>query len=217
LIDPSTNLAFINPALDDPTKINQEKAQDAVDGWNSLVNTTIPQLTALSTLRSRTLGSSEWSGNLAADYRFRSGPLRGLRVGAAINYRGGQVIGSKSGDTIMDPNDPTRAIDDPRVDGADAIFSPSYYSTRASLSYTVTIGESSRRFMPKTVTFDLTVNNLENRRTPVYGYTTGSQNTASTVYVPNNGSLSDPSRHAVAGNFFYFDPRSFLLSARLDF
>jgi outer membrane receptor protein involved in Fe transport len=217
LIDPSTNLAFINPALDDPTKINQEKAQDAVDGWNSLVNTTIPQLTALSTLRSRTLGSSEWSGNLAADYRFRSGPLQGLRVGAAINYRGGQVIGSKSGDTIMDPNDPTKAIDDPRVDGSDPIFSPSYYSTRASFSYTVTVGESSRRFMPKTVTFDLTVNNLENRRTPVYGYTTGSQNTSSTVYVPNNGSLSDPSRHAVAGNFFYFDPRSFLLSARLDF
>jgi hypothetical protein len=216
VIDPGTNLAFINPALDDPTKIDQEKATAAVNGWNNLVTNTIPTLTALSQLRSRTLGSNEWSGNLATDYRFRSGPLKGLRVGAAINYRGGQIVGSRAGDTIVDPSNPTRAIDDPNVDGSDPVWAPAYITTRASLSYTVTLGER-RRYLPKTVTFDLTVTNLENNRDPIYGWTTGSQNTSSTVYLPNSGSLSDPSRYSVPGNFFYQDPRAFLFSARFDF
>jgi hypothetical protein len=216
LIDPATNQAFVNPAVDNPTMIDQNRAAAAASAWNNLQTNTIPSTIALSKLRSRTLGSNEWSGNLATDYRFRSGRLNGLRVGAGINYRGGQIVGNKGGDTIIDPNDPTKAIDDPRVDAANPVFSPAYYTTTATLSYTVNLSQR-RRYMPRSIQFDLSVNNVLNRRRPVYAWTTGSQNTSTTVFVPNSGSLSDPSRHAVPGNFFYLDPRNFTLSAKMDF
>jgi hypothetical protein len=215
IIDAQNN-AFINPAVDDPTKIDQQRANSAVYAWNSIQDSGIPQTIALSQLRSRTLGSSEWGGNLATDYRFRSGPLRGLRVGFGVNYRGGQIIGNRGSDTIVDPANPAAAIDDPRYTAADPVLSESYYTTTATFSYTVSLKET-RRFLPKTVHFDLSIANLQNRRDPIYAWSTGSQNTSSTVFVPNNGSLSDPSRHAVAGNFFYVEPRNFTLTARMDF
>jgi len=216
LIDPATNLAFINPAVDDPTKINQVNAQAAVAGWNDLQSSTIPQMTALSKLRANTLGSSEYMANLATDYRFRGGKLNGLRVGIGLNYRGGAVAGNKSLDTIRDPANPARAIDDPAYTAADDVIGDSYITTTGTLSYTVNLSQS-RRYMPKRIQFDLAVSNLLNVRRPIYGYSTGSQNTSETVFVPRDGTLSDPSRKSVGGNFFYFDPRNFTLSAKMDF
>jgi outer membrane receptor for ferric coprogen and ferric-rhodotorulic acid len=217
LIDPATNQAYINPALNDPTKINVERAQRAVNGWNGLVNNTIPSTFEQNALRTLQLGATDrWMWNIATDYRFRSGPLRGLRLGGAINYRPGHVSGNKSGNTIINPNNPAAAIDDPKVSAANPIYGSSYYMTKLSLSYTVNLKET-RRFIPRTVHFDLAVDNLLDDTDAQYGYSTGSQNTSETVYLPNNGSLSDPSRYGVPGNVFYMEPRTFTLTARMEF
>ncbi len=77
--------------------------------------------------------------------------------------------------------------------------------------------KDSRRFLPKRIQFDLAVSNLLNKTAPIYGYSTGSQNTSETVFVPRDGTLSDPSRRSVGGNFFYLDPRNFTLTAKMDF
>ena len=50
-----------------------------------------------------------------------------------------------------------------------------------------------------------------------YGYSTGSQNTSETVFLPRSGDLSDPSRISVPGNVFYMEPRNFTLTARMEF
>ncbi|MSU64977.1 MAG: hypothetical protein EXS38_02480 [Opitutus sp.] len=216
LLDARTNQAFVNPALNDPTKINQLNAQAAADGWNDLQGNTIPNMTAISKLRANALGSSQYMANLATDYRFRGGRLDGLRVGIGLNYRGGAVAGNRNLDTIRDPKNPAQAIDDPTVDAADDIIGDSYITTTGTLSYTLTLKDS-RRFVPKRIRFDLAVSNLLNIRRPIYGYSTGSQNTSETVFVPRDGTLSDPSRRSVGGNFFYFEPRNFTLSAKMDF
>ena len=38
-----------------------------------------------------------WTANFATDYRFRRGPLAGLRAGIGIQMRGDQFVGDKGG------------------------------------------------------------------------------------------------------------------------
>ena len=217
LIDPATQQAFINPALNDPTLINVERATSAVNGWNGLVNNTIPNAVGRNAVRTQTLGSTDrWMVNVASDYRISSGPLRGLRVGLSVNYRPGHISGYRSGDTLRSPTDPNAAIDDPTVDASHVMYGSAYYMTKLSLSYTVNLRET-RRFMPERIHFDLNVDNLLDDTDAQYGYSTGSQNTAGTVYLPRSGDLSDPSRYGVPGNVFYMQPRNFTLTARMEF
>ena len=217
LIDATNNQAFINPALNDPTKINVDRATAAVNGWNGLVNTTIPQTLEQNAMRTPELGATDrWMWNIATDYRFRSGPLRGLRVGGALNYRPGHVAGRKSGDTIINPANPAQAIDDPTVNASNPIYGSAYFMTKLSLSYSVNLKET-RRFLPKTIHFDLNVDNLLDDTDAQYGYSTGSQNTSEQVFLPRNGNLSDPARYSAPGNVFYMEPRTYTLTARMEF
>ena len=215
LID-ARNRAAINPALNDPTRINQAKATAAVDGWNDLYDSFIPNL--ISAQPQPLVGSSRWVGNIATDYRFRSGPLQGLRVGGGINYRGGQVVGYRGSDTIRNPANPALAIDDPTVDGSTPVFAPSYYKAVGSLSYTFKLKESGRKLRPKTVQFDLNVDNLLNRREPIFANIGDTVGTGVTQSRPRLGEdITSPARRTVPGNFSYLIPRSFTLSAKLNF
>lgn len=217
LIDSTSKQAFINPAVNDPTLINQTRVQAAADGWNTLVNTTIPAITARTTQKVAVLQSVPWTANLATDYRFRAGPLRGLRLGAGVNARGPQVVGNRGADTIQNPNNPSQRIDDPRYDATSLVRAKGYYSATGTLSYTWRLKET-RRYVPKSVQFDLHIENLLGNNDPIYGFTsTGGQNTNGTILVPNSGSLSDPSSYSVPGNFFYLNPRNYSLSATLNF
>jgi hypothetical protein len=217
LIDATSKQAFINPALNDPTKINVDRATAAVNGWNGLVNNTIPQTLEQNAMRTPELGATDrWMWNIATDYRFRSGPLRGLRVGGALNYRPGHVAGRKSGDTIINPANPAQAIDDPAVNASNPIYGSAYFMTKLSLSYSVNLKET-RRFLPKTIHFDLNVDNLLDDTDAQYGYSTGSQNTSEQVFLPRNGNLSDPARYSAPGNVFYMEPRTYTLTARMEF
>jgi outer membrane receptor protein involved in Fe transport len=215
-INPANNQAFIDPALNDPTRINLERAEAAVTGYNNLVNTTIPNISARGAQRVAVLQSVPWTANFATDYRFRQGPLNGLRLGLGVNLRGPQKVGNRGGDTIIDPAT-GQAVDDPRYDAVSWVESKGYWTSTLTASYNLRFKEQ-KRFFPKSIQFDLTVENLEGRNGPIFGFTsTGGQNTSGTLFRPNDGTLRDPSRHSVPGNFFYLNPRNFLLTARMEF
>jgi hypothetical protein len=202
------NVASINPALNDPNLINQGRVNSAVNAWNNLQINTIPNLSAQ--LPQLALGSAEYVGNIATDYRFASGPVKGLRLGAGVNYRGGQVVGYRGSDTIRDPNDATRAIDDPTVNSGDAVIAPSYYKTVASLSYTFKFKKG------RSLQLDINIDNVLNRREPVLGSSNAASGTGVTILVPRSG-LNNPERVTVPGNIFYLIPRNYTLSAKYNF
>ena len=214
------NTAAIDPAVNDPTKINQDRATAAVNAWNDLQNVVIPTITARPDKLNAVLQNVPWTANLATDYRFRKGPLAGLRAGIGLQFRGDQFVGDRGGDTIRNPNNPSAAIDDPKVDAFNWVMAKGYYTSTGTLSYTVKMKDS-RRYFPKAIQFDLSIENLQGRNAPVYGYTsTGGQNTNGVNFQPNDGPTAittDPSRHAVPGNFFYLAPRNWTFSAKMDF
>lgn len=205
----ANNDASINPALNDPTLINQTRVQAAVNGWNVLTDTVIPNTTGL--VPQEIAGTSRIVSNIATDYRFQSGPLRGLRVGAGINYRSGQVAGYRGSDTIVDPNNPALAIDDPSVSAATSVYAPSYYKGVASLSYTFKLKKG------RSVQLDFNVDNLFNRREPIYGNAGGTIGTNATSLRPRNGDITSLARITVPTNFSYLVPRNYTLSAKLTF
>jgi len=216
LIDASGE-AYINPALNDPALINVVRAEEAAEGYNTLLTSTYPQISERNSRRAPTRGATDrWMYNIATDYRIQRGALSGLRVGFAANIRPGMIINDKSGYTIQDPNDPTKAMDDPSVDASDAMYGDAYMMTRASLSYTVNLRES-RKYFPKVVHFDLNVNNVFDKTEAIFAYNTGSSNTDRQIWLPNNGLVSDPSRYGIGGNPFYLEPRTFTLTARMEF
>jgi hypothetical protein len=219
IINPTTRQASINPAVDDPTRINQTRVQAAVNGWNTLQNTTIPTITARTTQKVLQQQTVPWTANFASDHRFRETFLRGLRVGLGVNFRGPQVVGNRGGDTIRDPANPNNRIDDPRYDATSWVWAKGYYAGTGSLSYTWRL-KSRSRYVPKSIQFDLHVDNLFGRTKPIYGYTsTGGQNVATNgvLLVPNDGTLNDPSSYSVPGNFFYLNPRNYSLTASMNF
>jgi outer membrane receptor protein involved in Fe transport len=231
-INPANNQAAIKPEFNDPSKINLERAEAAVTAWNNLVNTVQPSARARPDKLNAVLQNVPWTANFATDYRFRRGVFNGLRAGIGIQMRGPQFVGNRSGDTARNPNNPATTV--PYLGGGvygpagtkentsafEWVKSAGYTSVTGTMSYTVRLKES-RRLIPKTVTFDLSIENLNGRDSPIYGFTsTGGQNTNGTNFVPNDGPeaiTSDPSRKSVPGNFFYLNPRNFTLSARMDF
>jgi hypothetical protein len=214
IIDANNN-AFINPALDDPTKINQTKVTAAMNAWNTLQDETIPNITGRKDQPGG--GSVPYSANVATDYRFRTGPLQGLRVGLGFNYRSGVIVGYRTNDTIQDPNNPNAAIDDPSVDESNPVWGNATHKYTMTMSYTYRFKESSRRIAPKTATFDLFVDNLLNNREANYAFSSSSATTAYTLSVPRDGDWTKPARITVPGTPTYFLPRNFMFTAKLSF
>ncbi len=215
IIIDAKNDAQINPALDDPTKINQTKVRAAVDAWNTLQDITIPSVVGRKNQRSQ--GSIPWVGNLATDYRIRTGRLQGLRVGLGVNYRGGMVLGYRTSDTIVDPNNPANAIDDPTVDETTTILGNANYKVTATFSYTYRFKETRSRLAPKTIQFDVNVDNVLNKTEAIYGFSSLSATTAYTISAPRNGDFSSPARITLPGTPAYFTPRNVLFTAKLSF
>ncbi|MSU65542.1 MAG: hypothetical protein EXS38_05455 [Opitutus sp.] len=223
LIDPKTNQAIINPALNDPTKINVVKVQAAADAWNALQTSAIPTIKLQSTTASMYLlngsfGGPSYTANLATDYRFDKGFLKGLRAGLAINYRGHSVIGARTTDTIVDPNNSNNSIPDPRNSATNYMWGGGWFKGTGNLSYTYRLSESSRRYAPKTIQFDFAIDNLFNLTKPVIEYSTTNNSSAnSLILVPLNNDISQPAIHAIPGAYNYQPPRSYTLTAKFSF
>jgi len=213
------NVASINPAVNDPTKINVIAVQAAVDAWNTQHDVTIPTLRDIATNGGHVVSDTGWRANLATDYRFREGKLAGLRVGIAVNYIPPQILGARNTETIRDPNNPALAIDDPQTDAASYLRSPSYYQATGTFSYTYRL-KSVGRLRPKTIQYDLVIANLVNNRDVIYprGSPGGtSQGASPTVFVPRSGDVGDPSRVLARGFTTVIDPRNLMLTAKLAF
>ena len=138
--------------------------------------------------------------NIFADYTLQRTRLKGLRLGAGVRYRGKQIIGSRGSDTIVDPANPTRAIDDPNVNAYTPVYTPNdYYIVTATLNYTW-------RFKNRReVQANLVINNLLNDRGPQYS---SIAQTASALR-PIGGDYTTPARETVPISFALKQPISY--------
>ena len=111
-----------------------------------------------------------------------------------MQWRQARVIGNRAADTIVDPANPARAIDDPAVNANNYVRTPrDDMNVVANIGYTLTLKER------RQVVFNLRVNNLLNRQDVLYFNTTSR---------PKNGDYSSPARVATPNNFALRDPTS---------
>lgn len=226
LINPSNNQAFINPAVNDPTKINVTKVEATVAAWNALQSTAIPTLELTSKTKSRQIangaaGGPVFQANIATDYRFQTGWVKGLRAGLAINYRGRSVLGARTADTIVDPKNPNNSIPDPTNDANNYLYGGGYGKGTANFSYTYKLKESNgkyARLQPKTIQFDLAIDNLFDLSKPVIEYSTTNNSSANgLVMAPRNNDISQPAIWSIPGAYNWQAPRSYTLTAKMNF
>jgi outer membrane receptor protein involved in Fe transport len=187
-------------SVDLTVPINQRSpdVDNAVRAWNNLQVIKAN----LNTGRQKVTRLTESTGNFFSDYTFRGGRLGGLRLGAGVNYRGRTVIGYRGSDTIADPANPSVAIDDPKVDSFTPVYTGSYSLVTATIGYKVRLAQR------RSLDLSLRIANLLNEGDPIY-YNTAQR--------PPGGTVTSPARVATPLAYYYQTPRSFLLSATLDF
>ena len=155
------------------------------------------------------ISNDRWTLNVYLDYTMQTGRLKGLRLGLGAQVPGRDYAGSRSADTIVDPNNPTRTIDDPTVDQSTAVFVKRPTLVNATLGYGFRFRENSRWFKGKEMTFQLSIKNLLNDQSIVYAV-------FDVVARPPGGDLSKPNRVSVTPrNGVYTQPTSFLFTTTL--
>ncbi|MEO7414923.1 MAG: hypothetical protein ABIZ81_16390 [Opitutaceae bacterium] len=198
LID-SSNFATVDSAIATSRRAPNNEHQNAATAWNAVYQDRQSIVTGSQDLAR----SMKFIGNIYTDYRFSTGPLKGAKFGGGINYRGAQVIGYRGSDTIVDPANPTRTIDDPSVGAYDTVKSDAYYNVTLNLGYQWRFSE---RF---TFEFDLKVDNVLDDHDPIY---------IGTTLRPRNGDLNSPARAAVPGQFWWRQiPRNYVFSVTTRF
>ncbi len=193
----SANVATVDPAI----AANQRSpdVDTAVAAYNTI-------FTAYNNLNiARTTGNNQALYKFFGDYTLQEGRLKGLRLGAGVQYRGREILGNRGADTIVDPNNPARAIDDPNRSITTLIYTPRGDATvTATLGYLWRIGQ-------RNVQLQLVVNNLLNDRA-VY-WTNSTNGTATSGLRPRDGNYASPARETVPVGFGLKKPISFDLSA----
>lgn len=217
------NQASIKPAFNDPTKINVERVTNTVNAWNALMGPT----GALATLRQTaatknrqilngTAGGPLYTYNVATDYRFHKGLLNGLRAGIAVNYKARSILGAKTNETIADPNNPNLQVASPTNDANNYLYGKGYFKGAANFSYTWRLKEGGK-YTPKTIQFDLAIDNLFDLK-QVLEYSTTSNSTAnSNILVPLNNDISQQAMILIPGAYNWQSPRSYTLTAKINF
>ncbi|MEY2879205.1 MAG: hypothetical protein RLZZ15_1585, partial [Verrucomicrobiota bacterium] len=143
-------------------------------------------------------GQDRITVNVFNDYTIQSGWLRGLRVGLGAQAPGRNYVGSRSADTIVDPANPNRAIDDPAVDQTTPVYVKRPTIVTATLGYTLRRAE----WRGRTLSFQLVVKNLLNDQSTVY-------QGLDVVARPPGGDFSKPNRVTIAPrNGAYTEPVS---------
>ena len=195
LVD-SADFATVDASI--PTNNRSPDVNGAVNSYNNL------RIARQNAVANKRITQDQPAINLFTDYTLGSTPLKGLRFGAGVNYRGKQIIGYRASDTIVNPANPLLAIDDPSVDAYSPVYSPaSYYTVVATLGYTVKLQKN------RSIRFDLRVNNLLNDQGPIFG--------VSTALRPKNGDLTSPARETVPNVYSYKNPTSISLTSTLRF
>jgi hypothetical protein len=145
---------------------------------------------------------SSKSANFFADYTLQRGTLRGLRLGAGFQWQGDRNVGHRGNDTIIDPANATRSIDDPTVDSNTQVFDKGAYNTQMNISYPYQLSNGN------TVNLSLRINNPLNDQKILYGWNSRQP----------NGDLSKPNRVLMRANVArYPEPISFRFTASYSF
>jgi hypothetical protein len=156
---------------------------DTTNAVNAYNNIWIAYETILNNRNLRTPNQPQM--NIFADYSFQSGKLRGLRLGAGIQWQGRSSIGNNQNATILDPNNPIpTAIDDPTKDQFTLNFDKGSYLTQANFSYPWKLKNGN------TLQLSLRVNNPVNDKRMFAGTAAGQD-----LRQPN-GDLTKPNRSA---------------------
>ncbi len=193
----ASNVASVDVAI--PAGNRSPDVAAAVAAWNNIQTFKATNNPAAIT----PTNLPNYTANFYSDYRFRTqGFPNGIRVGAGLQYIGKRIIGNRGADTIVDPTNPSRAIDDPSVDATTPVYRGSYYTATASLGYQWKLPRGSM------LTLNLTVTNLLDEGRLLF---TG------TGLRPPNGDIAKPNRVTVPTGFVYLQPRAYSLSATIDF
>ncbi len=191
LID-ANNVASVNLAI--PVNQRSPDATNATNAYNNIV------AFRQNIIEGKRLNQDQPIVNIFADYTIQRTLLKGLRVGAGVRYRGKQIVGSRGSDTIADPANPLRAIDDPNVSAYTPVYTPNdYYIVTSTLNYTWRF--KNRREMQA----NLVINNLLNDRGPQYS----SIAQAASALRPKGGDYTSPARETVPISFALKQPISY--------
>jgi hypothetical protein len=143
--------------------------------------------------------------NIFFDYTVQSGWARGLRLGLDAQAPGRNFVGSRSADPIVDPANPTRAIDDPNVDQTTPVYVKRPIIVTATLGYTL----RPANWRGRSLAFQLVIKNLLNDQTVVY-------QGLDVVARPPNGDFCKPNCVTIAPrNGVYTEPVSLRFSTSL--
>lgn len=170
----------------------------AVDAYNSIQSS----LATISADKQELYRLVSATANVFTDYTFRSGPLNGLRVGAGLNYRGKEAIGYKGADTIVDPANPARTIDDPSVDATDVLYQPGYTTVMLTFNYGFELSKDRK------LDLSLRVQNLFDYDKPLH---------YNSIMRPRDGDLTSPARVATPMSYRWITPRNYTLTATVRF
>jgi hypothetical protein len=193
-------LASVNPAV--AAALASEQTNAVTDYNNIWANYALVQSDT------PTAGQDRTAINAFSDYTIQSGRLKGLRIGLGAQYAGRYFVGTRSGDSIVNPANPATAIDDPTVDQNTRILARRPVIVTATFGYSMKL-KSPKRFAGKELSFRLLVKNLMNNQMIIY-------NDANVALRPPNGDYSKPNRVAVLGfSNLYTEPISFLLTTTL--
>jgi len=196
LVD-SNNLASVDQSI--PVNQQSPGVNNAVNTYNSIIQFQRsygsggpPQIT-----------DSQRSLNFFGDYTFQTTILKGIRIGAGIQWRGRVTAGTRANDTIVNPANPATAIALPNG-ASQYVYIPSFQTVHATLAYTWRLKD--RRELQA----NLVVNNLLDSERPTY---------LGTVLRPRGGDYTSPAREAVLGSTFAFHAQpinySLMLSLKL--
>jgi outer membrane receptor protein involved in Fe transport len=181
-----------------PVATRSPDAAAAATAWNDIQTFKATSNPAAATYSDQ----PKFTANFFTDYRFSRGILKNLRIGSGVQYIGRKAIGNRGGDTIVNPANPATAIDNPAVDNTTRIFMPAYYTVTSTVGYQVRLRQG------MTLDLNLRIGNVLDNDDLVY--------IGAGLRAPG-GDISRPDRVTVPTTFLYLPPRSFVLSATLNF
>ena len=194
----STNVASVDLSI--PINQRSPDATNATNAYNNIV------AFRQNIVDGKRASQDQPIMNIFADYTLQATRLKGLRFGAGVRWRDKQIIGSRGSDTIVDPSNPLRAIDNPDVNAYTPVYTPDdYYIVTTTMSYTWRL--KNRR----EVQANLVINNAFNDRGPQYS---SIAQTASALR-PLGGDYRSPARETVPISFALKQPISFNLQVTL--
>ncbi len=198
----ANGVAVLKPGVTDTgnggSETSGNEATRAVNAYNNIYANV-----ANFVVNARPTTTAPQNANVYTDYTFYEGRLRGLTTGLGFNWRGRRVVGYRGADSIVNPSNPTQAIDDPTVSGYTPVYGP------GSTLWTMALGYK-WKLRAHDISLNFRVANLFNNQALVWTDTTSTLR-------PKGGDFTSPARETVLNPYAYQTPRSYSLTTRITF